>query len=110
MFSSHVLAEVESVCDRVGILKQGRLVHLQDMAELRQARRIRARLKDSTAPRPPEVPGLTVRAQRDGELEMECRNGLAAVLSWLSRQAVLDLRIEPLGLSSIYQRYQGEAA
>jgi len=34
MFSSHVLSEVESVCDRVGILRQGRLVHLQSMAEL----------------------------------------------------------------------------
>lgn len=34
MFSSHVLSEVEAVCDRVGILREGRLVHLQSMAEL----------------------------------------------------------------------------
>jgi ABC-2 type transport system ATP-binding protein len=34
MFSSHVLSEVEAVCDRVGILRAGRLVHLQSMAEL----------------------------------------------------------------------------
>src|SRR5437763_8333129 len=38
LFSSHVLSEVEQVCDRVGILRDGRLVHLQEMAELRQVR------------------------------------------------------------------------
>src|SRR5947209_14613865 len=42
LFSSHVLAEVERVCDRVGILQHGRLAHLQKMCELRQVRRIRA--------------------------------------------------------------------
>ena len=35
LFSSHVLQEVEAVCDRVAILRRGRLVHMQDMADLR---------------------------------------------------------------------------
>ncbi len=47
LFSSHVLGEVEQVCDRVGILRAGRLVHLQDMAELREGRLVR---RGSTAP------------------------------------------------------------
>ena len=34
LFSSHVLTEVEQVCDRVAILQKGRLVHLQKMSEL----------------------------------------------------------------------------
>src|SRR5215210_1827256 len=33
LFSSHVLHEVEAVCDRVAILRRGKLVHLQDMTE-----------------------------------------------------------------------------
>src|SRR5262245_44370704 len=33
LFSSHVLTEVEQVCDRVAILQQGRLVHWEDMRE-----------------------------------------------------------------------------
>src|SRR4029077_8704059 len=57
LFSSHVLSEVEQVCDRVGILQNGRLVHLQALAELRKARRIRVRL--GRAPeRVPEMAGL----------------------------------------------------
>src|SRR5262249_12043259 len=34
LFSSHVLQEVERVCDRIGILSHGRLVHSQAMSEL----------------------------------------------------------------------------
>ncbi|MBY0515053.1 MAG: ATP-binding cassette domain-containing protein, partial [Gemmataceae bacterium] len=49
LFSSHVLAEVEAVCDRVGILRKGRLVHLQHMDDLRDGRAVTARL---TGPRP----------------------------------------------------------
>src|SRR5439155_12928185 len=36
VFSSHVLTEVERVCDRVGILQHGKLVHVQKLAELKQ--------------------------------------------------------------------------
>ena len=44
LFSSHVLHEVEAVCDRVAILRRGELVHLQEMSELREGRRVSARL------------------------------------------------------------------
>ncbi len=37
--SSHQLAEVEAVCDRVGILRAGRLVEIASIAELRRLRR-----------------------------------------------------------------------
>jgi len=36
-FSSHVLPEVERVCDRVGMLRRGRLVNLGSVRELRQS-------------------------------------------------------------------------
>src|SRR5436309_14839620 len=35
LFSSHVLAEAEQVCDRVGILRRGQLVHPQAVSALR---------------------------------------------------------------------------
>src|SRR5438445_2162979 len=61
LFSSHVLAEVEQVCDRVGILRRGRLVHLQDMKELREARVIRARFSERPPDSLPDLPGLQPR-------------------------------------------------
>src|SRR5207253_4516375 len=82
LFSSHVLSEVEQVCDRVGILQRGRLVHLQEMAELREARLIRARFTGPVAPLP-ELPGLCLRSQHDGTLTLEHNGPLPPVLEWL---------------------------
>lgn len=106
LFSSHVLSEVEQVCDRVGILQQGRLVHLQDMHSLRQGRLVRARFeKDWEGP--PALEGLQTRSQLDHQLELEYSGPLPPLLAWLARQPVADLRLEPLGLAPIYQRYHG---
>lgn len=110
LFSSHVLGEVEQVCDRVGILREGRLVHLQDMAELREGRLVKARLVgawDANAPRPP---GLTVREYEKDRLTLEHRGMLPPLLQWLASQPLADLRLEPLGLDSIYHRYHGPDA
>jgi ABC-2 type transport system ATP-binding protein len=108
LFSSHVLAEVERVCDRVAILQQGRLVHVQDMQTLRAQRRIRARLA-----RPPEaitdVPGLRQIPASDGILEFVHSGPMAELLGWLARQAVIDVQIEPAGLAEIYHRYHPNA-
>jgi ABC-2 type transport system ATP-binding protein len=119
LFSSHVLQEVERVCDRVGILCRGRLVHLQKMSDLRQVRLARVRLADTfqspasvgtAGPDPAETrlpPGLVLREQNGRHLSVECQGDLGPLLHWLVGQPVADLRIEPLGLGPIYRRYHG---
>jgi ABC-2 type transport system ATP-binding protein len=109
LFSSHVLGEVERVCDRVGILRQGRLVHLQDMRELRESRRVQVRFARPPADLP-ELPGLSVRERQDSRLVLEHNGPLPPLLDWLSRQPVTDLQVEPLGLGPIYHRYHGAEA
>jgi ABC-2 type transport system ATP-binding protein len=109
LFSSHVLSEVEQVCDRVGILQRGQLVHMQDMAELREARLIRVHFAEQ--PRQlADLPGLLLREQRESQVVWEYRGPLPPLLAWLAQQAVHDLRVEPLGLSAIYHRYHGAVA
>jgi ABC-2 type transport system ATP-binding protein len=106
LFSSHVLGEVEEVCDRVAILHRGKLALLQVMSELREGRLIRARFTGAIHALPP-LPGLTVRAQQHNELTLEHTGPLPDLLAWLSRQPLADLRVEPLGLRTIYSRYHG---
>ncbi len=107
LFSSHVLTEVEQVCDRVGILRQGQLVHVQVMAELRQSRRVIVRLghPPDTAPDQQPMPYDALRA--DGMYHLQHTGPLSELLVWLERHAPEDLRIEPLGLAPLYQRYHG---
>src|SRR6185295_19528610 len=52
--SAHVLSEVERLCDRVGIIRRGRLVRQTSIADLRRdtPRRVRV-FFDGAAPEPP---------------------------------------------------------
>ncbi len=108
LFSSHVLSEVEQVCDRVAILRRGKLVHLQATAEMRQGRLIEARLSGGELPT--SLPGLTQRARHGDRVILEYAGPLPTLLEWLARQPLEDLRLEPLGLAAVYHRYHGPDA
>ncbi|MCO6456981.1 MAG: ABC transporter ATP-binding protein [Pirellulaceae bacterium] len=106
MFSSHVLSEVEEVCDRVVILRAGQLVHTQPMAELRQRHRIRLQLPGELPPIPESLRGqLTIVARDDGAVTLETPSELSPLLGWLATLPLVDVRIEPVGLRSIYDHY-----
>jgi ABC-2 type transport system ATP-binding protein len=107
VFSSHVLGEVEQVCDRVAILRRGRLVHVQELSALRKGRLVHVRFSNGSAgpAEPPPLDGLVVREKRRDELVLETTEELEPLLEWLSAQPLADLRVEPLGLRGIYQRF-----
>jgi ABC-2 type transport system ATP-binding protein len=115
LFSSHVLQEVERVCDRVAILSRGKLVHMQPMHELKAGRLARVRFAEAVSPltaarEAGAVPGVRVTAQHNGELTLECSGELQPLLEWLATRRVTDLRIEPLGLAPIYNRYHANTS
>ncbi|WP_439625928.1 ABC transporter ATP-binding protein [Gemmata sp.] len=107
LFSSHVLQEVEAVCDRVLVLRRGELVHVQDMAELREGRAVSARLTGPAPATGPEGEQLPADAVADGALNLTYRGKLPALLDWLAKQPLADLKIEPQGLTPIYRRFHG---
>ena len=108
LFSSHVLHEVEAVCDRVGILRQGKLVHLQTMSELREGRAVHARVSETAPFGGPDGERLPPEAlTADGRLHLTWRGPLSPLLRWLAGHALDDLRVEPLGLGPIYRKYHG---
>jgi ABC-2 type transport system ATP-binding protein len=108
LFSSHVLHEVEAVCDRVAILRRGQLVHVQDMAELREGRHVRARLAGPPPTAGPDGARLPEGAVTpDGRLDLDYRGAVPPLLGWLATLAVDDLRVEPRGLGPIYREFHG---
>lgn len=109
LFSSHVLDEVEAVCDRIAILQRGRLVHLQAMSELRQGRLVRARFA-GTVLGLPDDDGFLLREQSGDRVVFEHTGSLTDLTQWLARQTVTELTVEPLGLSPVYRRYHGVEA
>ncbi len=104
LFSSHVLSEVEHVCDRVAILKKGRLVHWQDMRNIPEVHRVRVH-----ATSPPDLSSLPREVRtvenRGKDIVFECAGDLADLLQWLARQPIAELQVEPRGLAEIYSRF-----
>jgi ABC-2 type transport system ATP-binding protein len=106
MFSSHVLAEVEEVCDRVVILRSGRLVHTQVLSELRSQHRILAWLNGPLPELPRDLSAADCRVTQEGELAtIESAGELAPLLGWLAQLPLRDIRIEPVGLRAVYDRF-----
>jgi ABC-2 type transport system ATP-binding protein len=109
LFSSHVLSEVEEVAGRVVILRSGHVVHMQIMAELRSQHRIRAKLSGQPPEIPPQLASqLTMTRCEGGDVTWETPGELAPLLGWLATLPLKDIRIEPVGLRSIYDRFHRE--
>jgi ABC-2 type transport system ATP-binding protein len=108
-FSSHVLSEVERLCDRVAIIRQGRLMALHDVGELLARRRRRVTLRwRGAAPDPTNLPGLEL-VEVDGSriigtLAGEVSDFVRAVAS----PNLEDLTIEPASLEEAFLEYYAE--
>lgn len=109
--SSHLLDEVEALCDRVAILRRGRLVDLASLAELRRltAVRVEATFEGPVASlgRVPGVRALTVQGHR---LRCEVVGPLPPVLAALSHAEVTDLVIEKASLEEVFLAHYGHAS
>jgi ABC-2 type transport system ATP-binding protein len=111
-FSSHVLSEVERVCDRVAIIREGRLVALEETAVL-LARRKRNVMMRFTGPSPrlEAVPGITNVERGDGYLTCRVEGDVRPFLAAIADAAVVDLTIEPARLEEAFlEFYDGAAA
>ena len=111
VFSSHVLDEVEEACDRVCILRKGRLVHTQVMADLHRQHRISAHLTGPLPPVPSHLAGeIFVHHNGDESVVIETPGELSPLLGWLATLPLAEVRIEPFRLRSIYDRYHASEA
>lgn len=107
IFSSHVLSEVEETCHRVVILRKGRLVHEQSIEQMRRSHRITARLTGEMAAVPAELERqVSITRGDDGHVTMESGESLAKLLGWLAGLPLAEVRIEPIGLGAIYERFK----
>ncbi len=104
LLSSHILSEVEKLCDRLSIIKQGRLIESGTLAELRHLHRSRltARLGDHAADLAAigGVHGLTQQGER-WVAQVE-QSGLSTVLAALADWQVTDVTITPPTLEDLF--------
>ena len=111
-FSSHVLSEVERVCDRVAIVRAGRLVLTEDVAALRAQRRRLVELRfEGPAPDLGRLDGVSELVVGEGVLSCALAGDPRAFLEAIRGSAVTDLVIEPARLEEAFlELYAGEEA
>ena len=106
MFSSHVLSEVEDVCDRVVILRAGRLVHDERLDHIRRGHRITARFGATFAGVPAALADRVRATAIDGSrVVLEADDSLAGLLGWLATLPIEEMQVEPVGLAAVYDRF-----
>ena len=96
--SSHVLTEVETTCDRIGIIRAGRIVLVSTLAELQRDAPRRVRVEFSRAVPVLVLPGVVVRAISATAWEADVIGPLGPFLNTLESLPVHDLHVEPFSL------------
>ncbi len=101
--SSHILSEVEALCDRVGILRAGRLVDEGTLGELRHlaAQTVEVTF-DGPAPELAAIPGVRARQTGPSALRFEVTGGIAALIAALGGQPIVSLVSREPSLEEIF--------
>lgn len=110
LLSSHILAEVERLCDRVSIIRSGRTVESGTLSELRHLTRTSVTAEMS---RPPTgldalegVHGVTVEGNR-ASFEVDTPK-LGAALAQLGQFDIQSLTSQPPTLEELFMRHYGD--
>ncbi len=107
--SSHILSEVEALCDRVGILRDGRLV---DQGTLQQLRHLSVQTVEVTftepAPRLPPLAGVQVSSAGPNALRFEVSGSVGPLIAELAQHPVATLTSREPSLEEIFlHHYEG---
>jgi ABC-2 type transport system ATP-binding protein len=110
LLSSHILAEVEALCDRVTIIRAGRTVETGTLGELRQLTRTAIRAETE---RPPDDlrdhPGVHGFARDGAEVRCDVDTAaLGAVVAILAAAGVRSLHSSPPTLEELFLRHYGD--
>jgi ABC-2 type transport system ATP-binding protein len=111
-FSSHVLSEVERVCDRVAIVRRGRLVALEVVEKLleRRKRNVEIRLAPDEALTLDGVPGVSAVARTaDGRITCNLEGDVGPFLAAIAGHRITDLTIEPAHLEEAFLELYADA-
>ncbi len=106
--SSHSLGEVEQICDRVAIVRAGRLVANNTLAELQKqaGHRVVIHWPDESAARGLSCPDFFREVQREGRTWSAIMTGdINDLFSWLAHHSVDDLSVGRPDLETLFHQY-----
>jgi ABC-2 type transport system ATP-binding protein len=109
--SSHILSEVERVCDRVAIVRGGRLAALETTESLLEKRRKRVTMqfdRPVAAEVFAKLPGVSEVEVENNAVRLRLRDGIDAVVKEAARHTLLDMSVVHPSLDEIFMGYYAE--
>jgi ABC-2 type transport system ATP-binding protein len=105
-FSSHILGEVQRLCNRVAIIREGRIVEIADIRTLQQSnyKKVRVEVGDLDLAYF-NIPGVTNLERHDSTVRFFYKGDINAVMRKLSEITVSDVTIEEPTLEEIFMHY-----
>ena len=112
LFSSHTLSEVELLCDRVAIIRGGRVIEDSTVADLqgRALRRVEFRLRGGSVQSLTLPEGLSGGVGTDGVWSGSWQGPVNRLMSWLAGLDLSDVQIGVASLEDLFAAYYQEPA
>ncbi|MBP1950202.1 ABC transporter ATP-binding protein [Virgibacillus litoralis] len=110
LLSSHILSEVEKLCDRVGIIRQGKIIETGSLSELRHLTRSNLLVETKqTITSLNELQGVHDIVEKDQALSFQVdAEELDAVIKHVSQFGIVRLESAPPKLEDLFMRhYEG---
>ncbi|UPL10678.1 ABC transporter ATP-binding protein [Microbacterium sufflavum] len=111
LLSSHIMSEVEQLCDRVSIIRAGRIVETGTLADLRHLTRSDVSFTAPGVPldRVAAIPEVHDATAHDDRFRLTVDSDrTAAVLPALATLGISDLRVAPPSLEELFLRHYGD--
>ncbi len=111
LLSSHILSEVEALCDRIGILRAGVLVEMGTMAQMRHLSALTVEaIFESTVPNVAQVPGVSMVDVQGSTLRCQVRGSIEPLLKVLADAGVRELLSREPSLEELFLSHYGSSA
>ena len=105
-FSSHILGEVQRLCTRVGIIREGSIAEISDIHTLQQNNYKKVHITaEGITPEAFELPGVTNLQNENSTVNFFFKGDINAVLQKISAMQVSDVTIEEPTLEEIFMHY-----
>lgn len=105
-FSSHILGEVQRLCNRVGIIREGKIAEISDIRTLQQNNYKKVRVEaQGLDPESFNLPGVTNLQSENSSLHFFFKGDINLVLQKISTLEVRDVTIEEPTLEEIFMHY-----
>jgi ABC-2 type transport system ATP-binding protein len=110
--SSHIMSDVEKVCQRVAVIRQGEIVTIEEVEKLRQkaGQRVTVEFGDAlTADEVARMPGVSMVTIHNHVYHFNVSGSMDALIKVLSRHEVLRLQAEEAPLEEVFLKFYEES-